>query len=128
MAMTSEQKTINRMAKKIIDGMRNLGTYREQFLPTIHEYVGMRFQLDYLNKEFYKTGMKITEQYTNNSGATNERKTALYSAIEKLRLDIVTYEDKLGLTPSGMKRINDAEMKGRKKASKLNDTLDKMKR
>ena len=62
----------------------------------------------------------------NKSGATNERKTALYSAIEQLRRDIAQQEDRLGLSPSGMKRINEAEMKSRKKTSKLTSALDRL--
>ena len=123
MAQTKEQKAIKKIVKKTVADMTALGTFREQFTPAIRNYAEMRYQLDELNAQFYAGGCRITEKYTNKSGATNERKTALYMAIETLRRDIAATEDRLGLTPAGMKRINDREMKARKKESKLDRAL-----
>ena len=120
---TKEQKTIKKIVKKTVENMTALGTYRAQFAAAIQNYAEMRYQLSELNAQFYAGGCKITEMYTNKAGATNERKTALYMAIETLRRDIAATEDRLGLTPSGMKRINDREMKSRKRESKLDRAL-----
>ncbi|MGN1473686.1 MAG: P27 family phage terminase small subunit [Eubacteriales bacterium] len=126
MAMTEAEKKIKKIAKKTTEDMTALGTYRVQFEPAIRMYAQMRYQYEELSREFFDTGSKVTEEYTNKAGATNERKTALYSAIEQLRRDIAQQEDRLGLSPSGMKRINEAEMKSRKKTSKLTNALDKL--
>lgn len=126
MAISDIEKAIRKIVKRTTDDMNTLGTYRPQFVPAVRVYAEMKYQLDVLNYEFYAGGCKITEAYTNKSGATNERKTALYMAIETLRRDIASCEDRLGLTPSGMKRINDAEMKGRPKTSKLVSELSKI--
>lgn len=126
MAMTDAEKKIRKIAKKTVEDMTVLGTYRVQFEPAIRMYAQMRFQYEELCRAFFDMGNKVTEEYTNKAGATNERKTALYSAIEQLRRDIAGQEDRLGLSPCGMKRINEAEMKSRKKTSKLTSALDKL--
>lgn len=122
MAVTKEQKAVKKIIKKTIDDMNALSTYRPQFDATIRAYAEMRQQYDVLMDEFYANGCTITEEYTNKAGFTNVRKTALYQSLETLRKDIVTHENILGLTPSGLKRIND-EMKSRKKVSKLDQAL-----
>ena len=126
MAMTEAEKRIKKIARKTVDDMTTLGTYRVQFTPAIRMYAAMRYQYEVLSQEFLDGGSKVTEEYTNKAGATNERKTALYAAIEQLRRDIAAQEDRLGLSPCGMKRINEAEMKSRKKMSKLTSALDKL--
>ena len=83
----------------------------------------MRYQYDNLMEEFYKNGCQITEEYTNKSGATNIRKTALYLSIESLRKDIVNHENILGLTPAGLKKINDEMKQGKKGQTKLEIAL-----
>ncbi len=125
-AMTEAEKRIKKIARKTVDDMTALGTYRVQFTPAIRMYAAMRYQYEVLSQEFLDGGSKVTEEYTNKAGATNERKTALYAAIEQLRRDIAAQEDRLGLSPCGMKRINEAEMKTRKKMSKLTSALDKL--
>ncbi len=125
MGQSKEQKAIKKIIKKTVDDMTKLGVYREQFDAAVYTYAEMRYQLSMLNEQFYDGGCQITEEYTNKAGATNERKTALYSAIEQLRRDIASTEDRLGLTPAGIKKINEAEMKPKKKRSKLDTALEK---
>ena len=125
-AAKEAEKAIRRTVKKTREAMEELGTYRPQFDPAIRMYAEMRQQLGALNAEFYALGCPVTEMYTNKAGATNERKTALYCTIETLRRDVAAMEDRLGLSPSGMRRINEAEMKARKKESKLSAALEKL--
>ena len=66
-----------------------------------------------LNRQFYESGCKIVEEYTNKAGATNMRKTALYLAMETMRKDIIYYENQLGLTPVSIKKINDVIIKSK---------------
>lgn len=71
---------------------------------------------------WYSNGCTITEEYTNKAGATNIRKTALYQAVENIRKELTEHENILGLTPSGLKKINDKSMISSKK-SILNEAL-----
>lgn len=105
-----------------ITDMKKLGTYKQEFSPAITRYAEMRLQFEILMHEWYASGCKITEKYTNKSGATNNRKTALYQAIETLRREITDLENILGLTPAGLKKINDKGLKS-KKTSPLAEAL-----
>lgn len=121
--MTVEEKAIRKIFKKTIENMKIIGTYRPQFDANIRTYSEMKFELEELTKEFYENGCQRTEEYTNKSGATNIRKTADYLALEKLRDDINKRENELGLTPSGLKKINDEMKKNDNKKSKLAEAL-----
>lgn len=125
MAMTYEEKAIRKILKKTIENMTIIGTYRPQFETNIRTYSEMKFELEALTKEFYEKGCKRTEEYTNKAGATNIRKTAEYLSLEKLRDDVAKRENELGLTPAGLKRINDEMKKNDKKKSKLAEALSK---
>lgn len=96
--------------------MKNLGTYKQEFSPVITRYAEMRVQFEILMDQWYRGGCKITEKYTNKSGATNNRKTALYQAIETLRKEITEIENLLGLTPAGLKKIKTKELESKKRS------------
>lgn len=112
------QKKIFRETKK---GMTSLGTYRKEFDVIIKRYAEMRVQFDMLNQRWYLDGCKVTEEYTNKAGATNERKTALYLAIENLRNELAEMENIFGLTPKGLKAIKRKGLEQQKASA-----LDKM--
>lgn len=99
-----------------ISDMKKLGTYKQEFSPVITRYAEMRVQFEILMQQWYETGCKITEKYTNKSGATNNRKTALYQAIETLRREITDLENLFGLTPAGLKKIHKKSLDSQKKS------------
>jgi len=101
--------------------MVSLGTYRIEFDVIIHRYAEMRMQFDVLNNKWYQDGCQVTEKYTNKAGATNERKTALYLAIEKLRDELTDMENIFGLTPKGLKAIKRKGLEQKKQSA-----LDKL--
>lgn len=113
-----ERKKIFSKTKK---NMIALGTYRAEFDVIILRYAEMRLQSDMLHKRWYNEGCVITEEYTNNDGATNERKTALYMAIEKLRSELTKMETLFGMTPKGLKDIRKKGLEQKKESA-----LDKM--
>lgn len=102
-------KILEKKRKKVFNetkkNMVSLGTYRKEFDVIIKRYAEMRMQFDVLNEQWYENGCKVTERYTNKAGATNERKTALYLAIEKLRDELADMESVFGLTPKGLKAL-----------------------
>ena len=115
------EKTRKRIFAKTKKNMISLGTYREEFDVIIQRYAEMRMQFDMLNGKWYEGGCQVTEKYTNKAGATNERKTALYLAIEKLRDELVEMENLFGLTPRGLKAIKKKGLEQKKSSA-----LDKM--
>ncbi len=92
-------RTKDRIKRTIVERMKVLGTYKPQYLELINIFSGMIHQYEMFEAEFIENGSKIEEKYTNKSGATNMRKTPLFSAIENLRRDIAMYSDKLMLNP-----------------------------
>lgn len=103
--MSEEEKRIKKIYKSTKSSMEALGTFREEFDPTIQRYSELRFQFDVLNTKFIENGYKITEEYTNKSGATNIRKSAEWMALENLRRELLEMETQFGLTPKGLKNI-----------------------
>jgi len=107
-----DRRETNKIIKTTISAMQSLGVYRAQFDPVIKTYAELRLHYEKLKEKWSEEGENITEAYTNKAGATNLRKTATYAAIEVLRKDILSYETVLGLTPAGLKKINDNLKKG----------------
>ena len=126
MALTQEEKAIRKILKKTVEKMQAVGTYRPQFDSAIRTYSEMKYELDILTQQFYENGCKTEEDYTNKSGATNIRKTALYLSLEEKRENVNKRENELGLTPAGLKKINDEMKQGKKKASKLSAALSEL--
>ena len=108
--------------EQTIQDMTKIGTYKQEFSPSITRYCEMRVQFEILMAQWYEGGCKITEKYTNKNGSTNNRKTALYQAIETLRREITDLENIFGLTPAGLKKIKNAGL-DEKKTSLLADAL-----
>lgn len=119
--VTDVGKMRKKVSAKTKKNMKDLGTYKPQFDAIIERYAEMRMQYDILNERWYAEGCRITEEYTNKSGATNERKTTLYLAIEKLRYELTDMENIFGLMPKGLKMIKKKGLEAQKESA-----LDKM--
>ena len=111
----------NKVFKETVEKMETLGVYRPEFDKIIQRYAQIRVQSDMLNEQWANGGYIVTEEYTNKSGATNERKTALYTIIENLRSELTELENLLGMTPKGLKTIKNKGLEKGKKSA-----LDKM--
>lgn len=89
----------------VVDQLKNLGTYKEEYEDIIQIYSGMIQQYKIFEVQFARDGFRVEEDYTNKAGATNKRKTPIYGAMESLRKDITAYSDRLGLNPKAMESI-----------------------
>lgn len=106
---------ISKLRKQVISNMKHLGVYRSDFDHTIDVYVDMLHQYQEFQRQFAESGYKVSEQYTNKAGATNDRKTPIYLAMETLRKDLATYSDRLGLNPRVYERMKRLDVPVRKK-------------
>ena len=95
--------------------MKALGTYKPEFDTTISIYAGLVEQYQMLEMQFKESNFKVEEK----TGADNSKRSPIVATLENLRKDILHYSNALGLTPSGLKKIND-EMKQDKKKPKAN--------
>ncbi len=97
--------------------MKALDVYKKEFEPVIKIYAQLRDQYDVLTAEFVASGFDYSEDT-----AQGSKKHPLVTTLESLRKDILTYASQLGLTPAGLKKINEASLVPEKKSS-LAETL-----
>ena len=109
--------TQKKYKKEIIKKMKSVGTYNISFIYTINVLAKVLVDYETTVEQFERTGGHIVIKHTNKSGATNIVKNPLYLAIEKLRDDIISYSRELGLTPAGLRRINQDGNKPEKKSN-----------
>ncbi|KLR75281.1 MULTISPECIES: P27 family phage terminase small subunit [Geobacillus] len=114
-------KTKKAFIAEIKRQMKSLGTYKKEYDRMIEIFAGMLHQYYMFEEQFAESGYKITEMYTNKAGATNERKTPLYTAMESLRKDIATYSDRLCLNPKAMEAITIEQQNKSKLAQVLSE-------
>lgn len=114
-----------RYKKQIINKMKQVGTYNASFMYTINTLAKVLADYEETINLYERTGRQKIVKHTNKSGATNIVKNPIYQAIEKQRDDIIAYSRELGLTPAGLKRIQD---KGNtsKKESRLERVLHEL--
>lgn len=108
--------------KKIIDQCKTVGTYQDAFLPAIETLAGILEQRDRTHAEFTSSGGKSVVTYINKFGAENMTKNPLLVLWDDLNKSALAYWRDLGLTPSGLKKINEAALKP-KKTSALAEAL-----
>ena len=117
---------VDKYIKEIKRKMRAVGTYNISFIYTIEVLAKVLVDYQTTVETFEKTGGNIVIKHTNKNGSTNIVKNPLYLALEKLRDDIISYSRELGLTPAGLKRINQDGNKPEKK-SNLETILNQLK-
>jgi phage terminase small subunit len=110
-------KVVDKYIKEIKMKMRAVGTYNISFSYTIEVLAKVLVDYQTTVETFEKTGGNIVVKHTNKNGATNLVKNPLYLALEKLRDDIISYSRELGLTPAGLKRINQDGNKSQEKSN-----------
>ncbi|MDD3212088.1 MAG: P27 family phage terminase small subunit [Eubacteriales bacterium] len=116
------EKTEQQYKNEIVRQMKALNVYRKEFSHTVVVLARMLYDYDEALRKFEDTGGSIVIKHTNKTGAVNAIKNPYYQTIEGLRISILSYARELGLTPAGLKKINDASMQPTK-GSKLADAL-----
>lgn len=124
MAKTEEEKAIGKIERSTVKAMTELQVYRPEFEQTIKAYARLRWQYETMFEKFMENGCETTEEYINKSGVASVRKTPEYQVMENLRKDILTYENTLGLTPAGLRRLKNSASLSGKKSSILTGLID----
>ena len=110
--------------KRIIEAMCSVGTYKTEFDKIILNLAKIYEDMDNAREQFERSGGSYIVKHTNKNGSTNLVKNPFYIVIEGLQSNILLYSRELGLTPAGLKRINDKEMSGKLKKSKLEAAME----
>lgn len=95
---------------------RAAGTYRPYFDDVIATLADILARRDLAMEMFEASGGNILVKHTNKAGATNIEQNPTLRMINDLNRDALAYWRDLGLTPAGLRKINDAAMKGKKKS------------
>lgn len=103
--------------KKIIEQCQAVGTYKDPFLPVIETLAATLEQRDKTKKEFEDAGAQSIIMYTNKAGATNCSKNPLLVLWDELNKSALAYWRDLGLTPAGLKKIDEKAMKPKKRSA-----------
>lgn len=112
-----EIDSIDHVINEIVENMTNLGVYRAEFYPTVERYAEVKILYKIAWSRWVANGMKITAPYTNKGGECNERTTAEYAELKKMREELTYLELVLGLNPKGLKAIQSKALDGKKRKS-----------
>lgn len=108
--------------KRITEACRSAGTYKPFFDHVIDTLAGIMEQRDAAKRLFEDSGGRTVVLHTNKGGGTNIVKNPALVIVMELDTQALAYWRDLGLTPAGLKKIDEAAMKG-KKRSALADAL-----
>lgn len=113
--------------KKIVKCCKEAGTYRKCFDMAIDNLADAMEKRDNAQAEFVRTGSRIVIPHTNKNGSTNLEQNPILRMINDLDAKIRDLWRELGLTPSSLKRINEAAVKdGGNKKSDLVKALESL--
>lgn len=103
--------------RKAIEQMKTVGTYQDAFLPTVDALAKLLEQRDSVYDEYIAQGGEpIIEKYSDR-GAVNKTVNPLMALWKDLNRDALQYWRDLGLTPAGLKRINETAMQKPKESA-----------
>lgn len=96
--------------KKIKKACTAAGTYRPFFDAVIDTLAGILERRDLALETFEKTGGNVIVKHTNKGGSTNLEQNPALRMVNDLNRDALAYWRDLGLTPSGLKKINEKSL------------------
>ena len=109
--------------RRIKQAFESAGTYREFFDPVIDTLADILERRDDAKEQFKQTGGNTVVTHTNKGGATNLVKNPALVVIDELNKTALQYWRDLGLTPAGLKRIDEEAMHKQKKETSFADVL-----
>lgn len=109
--------TATKWRNQIRKACENAGTYRPPFDSVIDALSKILEQRDATYKAYIDGGAKPILEYTNSAGATNSSKNPALILWNDLNTTALAYWRDLGLTPAGLKKINESAMKPVRKSS-----------
>lgn len=99
---------------KIKRDCKRAGTYKPFFDEVIKTLAGILEERDQAQETFRATGGKVIVAHTNKAGATNLEQNPALRLVNDLNRDALAYWRDLGLTPKGLKAINEQALQEEK--------------
>ena len=103
--------------KRITANAVSAGTYRPFFDDVIDTLADILERRDIARELFAESDGNVMVMHTNKAGASNMEQNPILRLINDYNRDALAYWRDLGLTPAGLKRIDDQSMKPKKKSS-----------
>ena len=100
--------------RKIKANTKKAGTYRAFFEPVIETLAGIMEARDFAQQKWEEEGKETVVKHVNKAGAENIVKHPALVVINDMNRDALAYWRDLGLTPAGLKRINEEAMEAQK--------------
>lgn len=107
---------------RITEACGAVGTYKPAFESVIDTLADILERRDDARKVFEDSGRELIVEHTNAKGATNLEQNPVIRMINDLNRDALAYWRDLGLTPAGLKKIDEKALKDQKKKG-LSDIL-----
>lgn len=101
--------------KRVRAACQDAGTYKPFFESVIGTLASIMERRDEADKAFRESGGETVIEYTNKNGQTNTIKNPALVVVMDLDAQALAYWRDLGLTPAGLKKINEDAMKGKKR-------------
>lgn len=106
--------TAKKWKTKIVKACKDAGTWRPYFAAPVDTLAAILEKRDDAETMFSASGSELLVEHTNKAGATNVEQNPLIRLINDLNRDALTYWRDLGLTPAGLKKINEQAMQTKK--------------
>lgn len=107
---------------KIKKACEDAGTYMPYFDNVITTLSEILYRRDKVQDHFEKNGEEFVVEHTNKLGAVNLEQNPELRLINELNRDALAYWRDLGLTPAGLKKINEKALQ-KQKTSALTEAL-----
>lgn len=111
---------------RITTASKNVGTYKKSFDHVIATLADILEERDRVRKQYLDEGAEPLVTVVSDRGAENRRPNPLLRQWNDLNTTALAYWRDLGLTPAGLKKINDETLKEKPKGSKLDEVLSKL--
>lgn len=103
--------------RKIRKQVCDIGLYRSQFSSTVDALAKILEQRDAIYKQFLDEGAQAVVEKMSDRGSVNMAKNPLLVLWMELNAQALSYWVQLGLTPAGLRKINEEAMKTPKRSA-----------
>lgn len=103
--------------RKILEQMQAVSTYRESFLPSVNALAEILAQREQAYKDFLSSGEGAVVTRISDRGSENTAKNPRLQVWIDLNNQALAYWRDLGLTPAGLKKIDEDAMKAKKRSA-----------
>ncbi len=108
---------------KIKKQMVAVGTYKPAFDSAIDTLADILERRDAAYEEFLDEGGAACFEHVSDRGAVNLKKNPRLTVWQDLNAQALTYWRDLGLTPAGLKKLNEEALKAEQKGTALEEAL-----